>query len=640
MTQVILGTAGHIDHGKTALIKALTGIDLDRLKEEKERGITIELGFASLALSPEQKIGVVDVPGHEKFIKRMVAGAGGVDIVILIVAADDGIMPQTKEHFDICQLLDINHGLIALTKIDLVEPEWVELVTEDITRLVKGTFLEGAPVIPVSSVTGEGIPRFLSALKDIVPKIHQKSSDGLCFLPIDRIFTMKGFGTVVTGTLISGKVRVGENLEILPAGIRAKARGIQVYNEAVESSLAGQRTAINVQGAEKHSFTRGDILSHPDTLKASFRFDVRLRLLSDTDHPLKHGAEIRLHLYTAQTMARVISYEGNVLEPGGAHYVQLRLSDPLVSIPGARFIIRNPEATCTIGGGTILDPHPPRHRRSDPNTKTWFQILQGKKLEPIITTIAKESGVRGITKKELFRRVDAPLMHIEKTWKQLLETGVLREINPEAHQSIHGETLVSYERNLQTLLKQYHVQNPLKSGIPLEEAKQRLGLDISEKFFECLIQEMEKKGEVGINGDTVHHISHKISLNPEEMEIKSHLEAVLISQGLTPPTLRELEAQLSASQNKIKNLLTVSVKEGMVVKVKEDLYFAKDNVEGLKKILVEFLKIQKEITPGDFKEMTGVSRKYSIPLLEYFDREKVTMRVGDKRLLRERKTLG
>lgn len=640
MTHVILGTAGHIDHGKTALIRALTGIDLDRLKEEKERGITIELGFASLPLSPDQRIGVVDVPGHEKFIKRMVAGAGGIDIVILIVAADDGIMPQTKEHFDICQLLDIRHGLIAITKTDLVEPEWVEMVKDDISHLVKGSFLDGVPIVPVSSVTGEGIPLIIAALKTIVPKIHQKSSQGLCFLPIDRIFTMKGFGTVATGTLISGKIAVGDNLEILPQGTKVKARGVQVYNESVPFSLAGQRTAINLQGAEKQWLQRGDVLSHPDSLKTSYRFDVRVRLLADTENPLKHGDQARIHLFTSQTKARVISYEGNVLAPGQSCYAQLRLSEPLASIPGARFILRNPTATRTIGGGTILDPHPPRHRRNDPGTKAWFHVLDDKKLDVIVTTLTRERGTTGITQKELFRRVAAPLDQIEKTWRNLIEARVIIEINLDSHQSVHAETLQSHMQKLQALLQEYHLQYPLKPGIPLEEARQKLGMDIPEKFFECLIQEMKKRGEIGVAGEVVHDTRHRIALSADQMKIKGEIEGLIVSQGLTPPTFRDLLTQFNISPETLKNFLSLSAKQGTVVKVKDDLYFSKNCLSDLRDKLIEFLKVNKELTPADFKELTGVSRKYSIPILEYFDREKVTMRSGDKRLLRDRKSLG
>jgi len=364
MTQLILGTAGHIDHGKTALMKALTNVDLDRLKEEKARGITIELGFASLALPSNLRLGIVDVPGHEKFIKRMISGAGGVDIVVLVVAADDGVMPQTREHLDICQLLNIRTGLVAITKVDLVDSEWLELVQEDITQIVKGTFLEGNPIIPVSTVTGEGIPQLVSAIENIARTIDKRFSKGLCFLPVDRIFTMRGFGTVVTGTLISGEIKVGNTIEILPSGIQAKVRKIQVHNNAVETSLGGQRTAVNLQGIEKGSLKRGDILSHPDTLRPSYRFDVRLKLLTDAPHPLKHGDQVRLHIFTAQTLARIICYEEGMLEPGGTYHVQLRSSDPIVTIPGARFIIRNPDATRTLRPPSPQTP-PKRSKNKD-----------------------------------------------------------------------------------------------------------------------------------------------------------------------------------------------------------------------------------------------------------------------------------
>jgi len=640
MTQLILGTAGHIDHGKTALMKALTNVDLDRLKEEKERGITIELGFASLALPSNLRLGIVDVPGHEKFIKRMISGAGGVDIVVLVVAADDGVMPQTREHLDICQLLNIRTGLVAITKVDLVDSEWLELVQEDITQIVKGTFLEGNPIIPVSTVTGEGIPQLVSAIENIARTIDKRFSKGLCFLPVDRIFTMRGFGTVVTGTLISGEIKVGNTIEILPSGIQAKVRKIQVHNNAVETSLGGQRTAVNLQGIEKGSLKRGDILSHPDTLRPSYRFDVRLKLLTDAPHPLKHGDQVRLHIFTAQTLARIICYEEGMLEPGGTYHVQLRSSDPIVTIPGARFIIRNPDATRTLGGGEVFDPHPPRHRRSDPKTKIWFQTFQDKKLEPILTAIAKTSGVKGITKKEIFGRVHAPMAQIETTWEQLLETKTLIKINPESHLSVHSETVRTCEQKLVNLIKAYHQQNPLKPGMHAMEARHQLGLEVSDRLYEYLIQEMKKKGTIGSSGELVYYAGHKVALSPEQITLKQDIEATYRSHGLTPPTLRELTAQLSAAPEVINNLLNLSVQEGTLLKVKDDLYFCMEHIAQLKKRLIEYLRENKELTPGDFKKMTDISRKYLIPLLEYFDREKITMRVGDKRLLRDGKSSG
>jgi len=637
MTNIILGTAGHIDHGKTALIKALTGVDLDRLKEEKERGITIELGFTSLSIPGDQKVGVVDVPGHEKFIKRMIAGAGGIDLVMLVVAADDGVMPQTREHLEICQLLDIKYGLIALTKIDLVEPDWVELIREDLAKLVKGTFLEGAPIVPVSALTGKGIPQLISTLEALVPKIKKTFSGGLAFLPIDRVFSMKGFGTVVTGTLISGEIGIGEMIEILPEGLQSKVRGIQAHNSQIETAHAGQRTAINLQGVEKSFFKRGDILTHPGTLEPSFRFDVRLKILPDIPQPIKHGDEIRFHLFTTQTLARVISYEGNVLGPGGEYFAQFRFSEPMVTIPGARFIVRNIDASRTIGGGEVLDPHPQKHRRNDPATKDWFKILHAKDLETILTTLALTNGLEGITQKEVLRRISALPKETEKVWKALLQSKTLVEVNPETRQAFHKEILFNHEQRLKTLLQDFHHNHPLKPGLPLEEARQRLGRGVSEELFKYLLNEMKAKGAIEVSGVVIHQASHKASLKAEQVKLKNEIESALRAHGLTPPTVREFAAQLSVSSEEIKNLLDLLVTEEALIRVKEDLYFLKDHIVALRQKLISFLEKNKELTPGDFKEITGVTRKYAIPLLEFFDRKKVTMRKGDVRLLRERK---
>ncbi len=637
MSTIILGTAGHIDHGKTSLIKALTNEDLDRLKEEKERGITIELGFGSLSLSTRDRIGIVDVPGHEKFIRRMVAGAGGIDIVMLVVAADDGVMPQTKEHLDICQLLGIRYGLVALTKIDLVDEEWLEMVKEDVADLVKGTFLQGAPTIPVSAVTGEGLPALLAAIELLIPKVAPRTTDGPCFLPIDRIFTMKGFGTVVTGTLISGVARIGETLEILPQKIRAKVRGLQVHGKAVESSVAGQRTAINLQGIEKRGLERGEVLAHPDALEPSYRFDAQLTILPDSHQPLKHGDQVRLHLFTATTVARVISYEGNVLARGKSYPVQLRLDNPLASIPGARFVIRTINATRTIGGGVILDPHPPRHHRGDPAIKSWFETLQGNNLEKIITVLARQSEAQGITKKEIKGRVAAPTNQIAEAWMRLTDFGTLVPISPESNYAVHQETLAAYKGWLVQVLISFHNLNPLKAGMPLKEAEQQLGQGIAPRFYEYLFQHAEQEGVVEIRGNSLRLADHKISLSVQQVELKEKLASLFSSTGLTPPSVNELLKTLDVSKADLAGLLELLVKERIVVKIKDDLYFATAAVSDLKEHLVRFFQENAELAPGSLKEMTGISRKYAIPLLEYFDREKFTMRVGDKRILRERK---
>ena len=633
---IILGTAGHIDHGKTTLIKALTGVDLDRLKEEKERGITIELGFTYLLLPGNQRIGIVDVPGHEKFIKRMIAGAGGIDLVLLVVAADDGVMPQTKEHLEICQLLNIKSGLIALTKIDLVEPEWVELVKEDIRNLVRGTFLDNAPIVPVSAITREGLPELISNLAELVRRIKLEQPEGICFLPVDRVFTIKGFGTVITGTLISGEIGLGETLEVLPQRLITKVRGIQVHNSPVGIARAGERTAINLQGIEKELLKRGDILSRPQELTPSFRFDVRLKVLPDALQPIRHGDEVRFHIFTTQTFTRVIGYDKNVFEPGGEYFAQLRFSEPMVTIPGARFIIRSIDARQTIGGGEILDSSPPKHKRNDPKTSEWFKIIQARSPEKVLEILAISNKFQGITPNEIRRRISFSRAEIENSWQKLQQAKILVEINPDTNQAVHSQVLQEAEEKLKTILEEFHKNYPLKIGIPMEEARQRLGPGISEEFFKYLINQMKLKSEIGISGIMIHQAAHKLCLNSKEAKLKAELEQLVDSSGLTPPTVRELAAKFLVSEEEIKNLMELLVNEEKMIKVKDELYFSKDKIIRLKDRLIEFFCQKKELTPSEFKELTGATRKHAIPLLEYFDKEKVTLRKGDVRILREK----
>jgi len=638
MSTIILGTAGHIDHGKTSLIKALTDEDLDRLKEEKERGITIELGFGSLSLSSNDRIGIVDVPGHEKFIRRMVAGAGGIDIVLLIVAADDGVMPQTKEHLDICQLLGIKHGLVAITKKDLVDAEWLELVEQDVAELVENTFLENRPIIPVSANTGEGIPELVAAIESLIPEVSPRPAEGPCFLPIDRIFTIKGFGTVVTGTIIAGTARVGESLEILPQKLRAKVRGIQVHGASVEKSVAGQRTAINLQGIEKRGLDRGDVLAHPDAFKSSYRFDAQLTVLPEAPHPLRHGDRVRLHLFTSTTVARIISYGDGTLYPGGSYPIQFRLEDPLCSIPGARFVIRTINATRTIGGGIILDTEPPRHRRKDPATREWFGTLQSSDLKNSITALAQGAQAQAITKEEIRRRVNAPAPAIATTWDQLKHAGILVEIHPEGQQAVHRKVVDAYEQKLSEMLAAFHDRNPLKAGIPLKEAEQQLEKGVAPRFFDFLVHHMMQKGIVEAHGNSLRLSQHTISLSPRQTELKKNLSETLDAHGLTPSTVNDLTKSFDVPRSDLINLLELLVKDGILVKVKDDLYFSSRAISDLIDSIVKYLQQHDELTPGSLKEMTGISRKYAIPLLEYLDREKITIRVGDKRVLRERKS--
>ena len=404
MKHLVMGTAGHVDHGKTALIKRLTGVDTDRLKEEKERGITIELGFASLTLPGGRTLGVVDVPGHERFVRNMVAGAAGIDLVVLVIAADEGVMPQTREHLHICTLLGIRKGFVALTKIDMVDEEWLELVREDVRMFLRGTFLEDAPVVPVSSLTGAGFPELLLIIGKTADEVEEGADVGLFRLPVDRVFTIKGFGTVVTGTLVSGKVGTGEEVEISPFGLRARVRGIQVHNRTVETAEAGQRTAINLQGIDREMVERGHVLTGPGSLTASQRLDCIYRHLSGAGRKLKNRTLVRFHTGTSEVMARMILLDRDELEPGEECCVQLVLEAPLAAVAGDRFVVRSYSPVTTIGGGVIVDPLPAKHKRSSAGVLREFQHLAGGEEEEKTAVILERAGIGGITEKLLVVR--------------------------------------------------------------------------------------------------------------------------------------------------------------------------------------------------------------------------------------------
>src|ERR671923_1201815 len=406
MKQVVMGTAGHIDHGKTQLIKTLTGIDTDRLKEEKERGITIDLGFAHLTCEDGTEVGVIDVPGHERFVRNMLAGVGGIDLVMLVIAADEGVMPQTREHLAICQLLRVKGGLVALTKADLVDEDWLELVTEDTREFLKGTFLEGKPIVPVSAKTAQGIDELKRALQELVVRVPPKQSEGKFRLPVDRVFTIRGFGTVVTGTLFSGMIRVEDRVQIYPKGIEAKVRGLQVHNAGVPEAVAGQRTAVNLQGIEKVELERGDVLGRPGEFLPTFMLDAVLQHLADAPRPLRHRARVRLHVGTSEIMGRVILLDRDELAPGEETYVQFRLEAPAIALPRDRFVIRSYSPVQTIGGGMLLDVQPAKHRRGDAGLAGHFRLLAEGSPEEICAHHLKQAAHKGLRLSEFLPRTE------------------------------------------------------------------------------------------------------------------------------------------------------------------------------------------------------------------------------------------
>ena len=636
MKQIILGTAGHIDHGKTSLIKAITGINTDRLKEEKRRGITIELGFAHLELPSGQHLGIVDVPGHEKFVKNMVAGATGIDIVAMVIATDEGVMPQTREHMEICTLLGVKHGLVVLTKTDLVDEEWLELVIEDIRDFVRGTFLEKAPIVTVSSVTGDGIPEFIKNLDELSARLPSRPVSSLFRLPVDRVFTMKGFGTVITGTLVSGEVKVGDMVMLYPSGITSKVRGIQVHNQSVNDAEAGMRTAVNFQGLEKASVNRGDVLSNPSALKLSYMLDVCFDYLNSNKKPVKNRARVRFHTGTSEVLGILILLDKDELLPGEAAVAQLRIDSPLALIKDDRFVIRSYSPIRTIGGGHILNPIPQKHKRFKSEIIKGLKGLMDQSPESIISYHVDESGYQGVVFSDLKIMTGLHEKQLQNIMQDLMSKQTVILADRENRIYIHKNTSDRLKEETSIYLGSYHRANPLKTGMPKEELRSKFpGLQGS-KLFNLTLNQMIKDKEIVSEENTVRLTSHTVSLGVDQADIRERILDAYRKNGLTPPYFKELIKTINVELSRAKDVLMLLVDEGMIVKVKEDLYFHSKAVQELQQKLVDFLMSHEEMTTPQFKEMTGVSRKYLIPLIEYFDDQNVTIRIGDIRKLRNR----
>lgn len=635
MKQIILGTAGHIDHGKTSLIKALTGIDTDRLKEEKLRGITIELGFAWLDLPSGQRLGIVDVPGHEKFVKNMVAGASGVDLVALIIAADEGVMPQTKEHLDICNLLGVKHGLVVLTKIDTVDEEWLEMVTDDVQRFLEGSFLEGAPIIPVSALTGQGLPQLLEALETLCEVVPERTSSGLFRLPVDRVFTMKGFGTVITGSLVSGKVRVGETVVIYPSGIQSKVRGVQVHGQKADQATASMRTAVNFQGIDRAAIARGDVVGGVNTLKPSYMVDGLLLYIASNEKALKNRTKVRFHTGTSEILGYAILLDRDELSPGETTVAQFRFDSPVAVVKDDRFVIRSYSPVRTIGGGHILNPIPRKHKRFKEQLVTELKGLAESPPGEIIAYHVKESGISGLPFSELRLMTNLSEKDLGENLQHLLSQRAIVQVDRENRTFIHGSVFDELRQKTIKALEGYHKDHPLKAGMSKQRLMSTLSPWLSNKLFSLLVQDLTKSNTVIQEKEIMRLSEHKVALGADEKDIRHRIERAYLESGLQPPYFRDLVASLGENSAHKKDILMHMLEEGTLVKVKEDLYFHRRVIDDLKNGLVSYLKANGEIDTPQFKEMTGVSRKYTIPLIEFFDATKVTIRIGDIRRLRE-----
>jgi selenocysteine-specific elongation factor len=634
MKQIILGTAGHIDHGKTSLVRAITGIDTDRLKEEKERGITIELGFAHLDLPSGRHIGVVDVPGHEKFVKNMVAGATGIDIVAMVIAADEGVMPQTREHMEICTLLGVRHGLIALTKIDMVDEEMLELAQEDIREFARGSFLEGAPIIPVSSVTRQGLPEFVQAIEALAAEVPDRPPSTLFRLPVDRVFTMKGFGTVITGTLVSGKVQVGDPVMVYPSGVTSKVRGIQVHNESVNAAESGQRTAINFQGLDKEAVARGEVLSGPGALKSSYMVDVHFHFLASAPKPIKNRTRVRLHTGTSEVLGNLILLEQDELKPGQATVAQLRLDTPVAVVKGDHYVVRSYSPVRTIGGGQVLNPIPPKHKRLKPEIVDGLKSILTSPPDKLLDFHLQAAGAAGASFGDLRLMTNLTDKQLESALQAMMSSRTAILVDKEARTFIHKKNFDALVQETSENLKTYHKAFPLKSGMLKEELKSKLPPGTDVKLFNLVLNQMIKDNAIVQEEKTVRLKSHKVSLAGDEATLRQDILKIYKQGGLQPPFFRDVVETLKADPGQAKDVLNHMIEQSLMVRTKEDLFFHAEVIADLKQRLVKFLEEHGEINPAQFKEMTGASRKFLIPLFEYFDAKNVTLRVGDVRKLR------
>jgi len=637
MQEIVLGTAGHVDHGKTSLVRALTGIDTDRLKEEKKRGITIELGFAFLDLPCGHRLGIIDVPGHERFVKNMVAGATGIDLLAFVIAADEGIMPQTREHFEICRLLGVKRGLVILTKKDMVDAEWLALVQEDVRQFLAGSFLEEAPMVAVSSTTGEGLDEVRQVLDTLVRNSEFSEPHGPFRLPVDRVFSMKGFGVVVTGTSISGRISVGEDITVYPQNHTAKIRGIQVHGQDVELVEAGKRTAINIQGLDTEMIARGNMLATPGTLAPSYLLDGDFFYLSSCAKPLKNRSRVRVHIGTAEIFARIVLLEDEELAPGSRANVQILLEEPFGAWPGDRYVVRSYSPVATIGGGGIWNGSPPKRRRFKEANSQAFAVYQAGSPEDIALLHLREAGVAGLT----FEALCVKMGQFGKRFRKLLDTPISSRkiimVDSERQRMVAAEVFEGMGATLTKILADFHRDNSMKPGLSKEELRSRLYADMDQRFFQLLLNTLVKQGTIVVDEATVRLTGHQVSLKADAMSVRAEMETFYTKAGLTPPTVREVQERFAKYPVPlVREVLELLVREQVLVKISEDLYFQSRAMAALQEQLVAFIRKEGEIDAPRFKNLTGLTRKFSIPLLEYFDKIKVTIRVGDKRLLRER----
>ena len=635
MKSIIVGTAGHIDHGKTALVRALTGIDADRLPEEKRRGITIDIGFADLDLG-DVRIGFVDVPGHERFVKNMLAGAHGIDLVALVIAADESVMPQTREHFDICRLLGVKHGLVVITKRDLVDEELLQLVHAETEELIAGSFLQGAPILAVSSRTGENIEELKTALRELGSHVPERASEFITRLPIDRAFTMRGFGAVVTGTLIAGEINEGDELERLPAAVRVRVRGVQMHGVGVKRALAGQRTAVNLSGIEAAAIERGMTLAPVGRLRPTQIIDARIQMLGDAPRAIRSRQRVRVHLGATEALARVrVLEETGEIKPGEMGFAQLRFESPIVGVLGDRFIIRSYSPQFTLGGGSVVDSASSKHRWRDLEriSARLRTLCEGDRPQQLAEFVAGAER-HGLHRSDVTARTGWRDEVIEAATKQALVDGAVVDAEGVL---VSLEVFDELKRDMLAEVTAHHKLEPLSRGLAKEILRERYFGHSPPELLRAVLAQLEKQGAVIAEKEIVRLREHTRELSDTDKKLRERLEQVYRDAALEPPTMNEA-FELTGLNGAIphgRKILQLLIDSGALVKVHGEMFFHREALDGLTKKLRDYASRQSNRTidvPG-FKELAGVSRKYAIPLLEYLDRQRVTRREGDRRVV-------
>jgi len=628
---VIVGTAGHIDHGKSTLVEALTGTHPDRLAEEKRRGITIDLGFAFLEENGV-RFGFVDVPGHERFVSNMLAGAAGIDVLLLVIAADESIKPQTREHFDICRLLGVSRGVVVLTKSDLVDADTLELVRLEAEEFLRGSFLERAPLIAVSARTGSGLAELKKALSEAASDASVKDGKQYFRLPIDRAFAMKGFGSVVTGTLISGSVGTGDDVELFPTGERVRVRGVQSGGKNVDRATPGQRTAVNLAGIDHTALERGMVLATPGKFRKTRRMDVRLELLASA-RKMKQRSRVHFHTGTAETIAEVFFHGQKDLEPGGSAFANLKLQDEVLALAGDRFIVRQFSPVVTMGGGAVLDPLARRPMLRDVGRTAFLETLEKGSHEEVLAAMT-ERALLGLGHDELVARTAWSEKEISAALEKVSRTGMAKTVSAEPLVLVSGKLFEEVRRRITEKVEKFQKENPLLPGIAREELRASLGKRVRPETFRAALESLAAQKKLDVRGESVKKAGSEIALQPEELKAKEQIEAAFRAASLSVPSVEEVLAKLPVEAKRAEKLLQILLREKSLVRVTTELIFHREALAQLKMQLSQYKKSKGDrITVPVFKDLTGITRKYAIPLLEYLDRERVTRRAGDERVI-------